>query len=55
MSRQSKLMKKRTKQAIKWKFGFKIPRTIPEAKKFDQKTGNTAWMDAIDREEELSD
>ena len=29
------------------KFGVKIPKTIAQAKQFDQENGNTLWWDAI--------
>lgn len=32
------------------KFGIKIPKTVLEAKKFDQENGNTLWWDAICQE-----
>ena len=32
------------------KFGIKIPKTVAEAKQFDQENGNTFWWDAICKE-----
>jgi hypothetical protein len=32
------------------KFGIKIPTSIAEAKAFDNKNGNTLWMDSLSKE-----
>jgi hypothetical protein len=32
------------------KFGVKIPKSVKEAKKFDEENGNTLWWDAICKE-----
>ncbi len=32
------------------KFGVKIPKTVKEAKRFDEENGNTLWWDAICKE-----
>ncbi len=32
------------------KFGIKIPTSIAEAKAFDNKNGNTLWMDSLSKD-----
>ena len=32
------------------KFGIKIPTSVTEAREFDEKNGNSLWMDALNKE-----
>ena len=41
------------KNAVKYKFGVRIPRNYKEAIELDKQNGNTLWQDAIRREMEL--
>jgi hypothetical protein len=45
---QAVLQSKR--QAIKFKFGVRVPKTVKEAKQLDLENGNRLWQDAIDLE-----
>ena len=38
------------KNAIKYKFGVRIPRNLKEAKELDRVNGNTLWQDALKKE-----
>ena len=48
MLRQAFASKK--KNAIKYKFGVRIPRSFREAKELDKANGNTLWQDALKKE-----
>ena len=34
-------------QSIKYKYGFQVPRDIADARKLDEWSGTTKWMDAV--------
>ena len=38
---------RQTRRAVKYKFGYQIPRTYEEAIKIDRKNGNTKFQDAV--------
>jgi len=47
---------KRSRTGIRIKFGFRVPRTIQEARRLDDRNGNTLWQEAIQQElEQLDD
>jgi hypothetical protein len=48
MVNQSRI--KATRNAPRYKFGYRIPRNYNEAMKFDLKNGNTLWQEATDLE-----
>jgi hypothetical protein len=33
-----------------YKYGFRIPNTVEEAKEIDKENGNTLWMDSVEKE-----
>jgi hypothetical protein len=41
---------KATRNAPRYKFGYRIPRNYSEAMQFDLKNGNTLWQEATDLE-----
>ena len=51
MLRQAFISKR--KNAIKYKFGVRIPRNYKEAVEFDRANGNTLWQDATKKEMQL--
>jgi hypothetical protein len=48
MVNQSRI--KATRNAPRYKFGYRIPRNYSEAMQFDLKNGNTLWQEATDLE-----
>jgi hypothetical protein len=33
-----------------YKYGFRVPKTVEEAKEIDKECGNTLWMDSVEKE-----
>jgi hypothetical protein len=47
------MLLKRKKRKVKFQYGFKVPRNVNEAYKFDKENGDTKWIDAIQKEGNL--
>jgi hypothetical protein len=47
------ILLKRKKRKVKFQYGFKVPRNVNEAYKFDNENGDTKWADAIQKEVNL--
>jgi hypothetical protein len=52
MVNQSRI--KATRNAPRYKFGYRIPCNYSEAMQFDLKNGNTLWQEATDLEQDVT-